>query len=91
MGRIDIQIEVAFLSQYQASPREGHLEELYLIFHFLSKNSKKRLVMDASVPDVKKSVFNLNDDWKDFYLDIVEEDPHQISEPLGKPVLKNRC
>ena len=28
LGRIDIQIEVAFLSQYQASPREVHLEAL---------------------------------------------------------------
>ena len=72
MGRIDIQIEVAFLSQYQASPREGHLEELYLIFHFLSKNSKKRLVMDASVPDVDISIFNLNADWKEFYGEVVE-------------------
>ena len=41
LGRIDIQVEVANMSQYQASPREGHLEALYLIFHYLSKNLKK--------------------------------------------------
>ena len=62
-GRIDIQIEVALLSQYQASPREGHLEALYLIFHYLSKNPKKRLVMDLHYPDVDKDTCNVAADW----------------------------
>ena len=35
LRRIDIQLEVALMSQYQMSPREGHLEALYLIFNFL--------------------------------------------------------
>ena len=64
LGRIGIQIEVVLLSQYQASPLEGHIESLYLIFHFLSKYPKKILVMDPSVLDFYKSVFNLNTDWK---------------------------
>ena len=32
---IDIQLEVALVSQYQMNPREGHLEALYFIFNFL--------------------------------------------------------
>ena len=36
LGRIDIQIEVTLLLQYQALPQEVHLEALYLIFHFMS-------------------------------------------------------
>ena len=32
LGRFDIKIEVALLSQYQASPQKVHLEALYLIF-----------------------------------------------------------
>ena len=52
LERIDVQIEVALMSQYQASPQEFYLEALYLKFHFLLKNPKKILVMDLSVPDV---------------------------------------
>ena len=36
LGRIDIQIEVPLLLQYQALPHEVHLEALNLIFHCLS-------------------------------------------------------
>ena len=86
MGRIDTQIEVVFLSQYQALPREFHLEALYLIFHFLSKNPKKRLVMDPSVPNFDKPVFKLNADCKEFYMDMVEEDPHRMPDPLVRPI-----
>ena len=43
--------------QYQANSREGHLETLYLIFHFLSKNLLRRLVFDAKFLDVTKMRF----------------------------------
>ena len=43
---------------------------------FLSKNLKKRLVMDPSFPNVDESIFNINNDWKDFYKDVIEEDSH---------------
>ena len=42
--------------------------------------------MDPSVPDVDESVFNPNNYWKEFYGDVVEKDPHRISEPLGNPL-----
>ena len=31
-------------------------------------------------------VFNLNADWKEFYMDVVKQDPHKMPELLGKPV-----
>ena len=62
LGRVDIQIEVALLPQYQASPQYIHIEALYLIFHFLYNNPKKILVMDPSMPNVEGSVFNLSAD-----------------------------
>ena len=34
IGRVDILLEVSLLSQYQASPREGHLEQLLHIFAY---------------------------------------------------------
>ena len=58
LGRIDIQIKVTIMSQYQASARQGHLEALYLIFHFLWKDPKKRLVVDPKEPEVDERVFN---------------------------------
>ena len=86
MVSIGVQIEVALLLQYQALPQEGHIEVLYLIFQFLSKNPNNILVMEPSVLNVEKCVFNLNAYLKEFYGDVVEEDPHQILQPLGKPV-----
>ena len=86
MVRVDIEIEVALLLQYQASPQEVHLEALYLIFHFLSNNPKKKLVMDPIMPNVDESILNLNDYWKRLYRDMVEKYPHQMSHPLGRPV-----
>jgi hypothetical protein len=35
LGRLDIMLEVSLLSQYQASPRVGHLDALYHIFAYL--------------------------------------------------------
>ncbi|KAL7477924.1 hypothetical protein ACHAW6_003713 [Cyclotella cf. meneghiniana] len=67
------------MSQYQANPREGHLEALYLIFHFLLMNPLRRLVSNA----------RLDADWTEFYRDVEEEDPPDMPDPLGKPVHLN--
>ena len=42
--------------------------------------------MDPSMPNVDGYFFNLNTDCKEFYGDVVEKHPHQISDPLGMPV-----
>lgn len=86
LGRIDIHIEVALLSQYQAAPREGHLEALYLIVHYLWKNPVKRIVFDPEIVKTDESCFSPDADWKEFYGDVQEEDPPNMPEPLGKPV-----
>jgi hypothetical protein len=85
LGRFDILTEVALLSQYQASPRVGHLEALYLIANYLSRNLLRRIVFDPRTPSLDESVF-MYGDWKDFYGDIVEEDPPDMPVPLGQPV-----
>ena len=33
IGRVDILTELSMLSAYQASPRQGHLEQVYHILH----------------------------------------------------------
>ena len=63
LSRIDIQFEVALVSQYQMSPREGHFEALYLVFHVLWKNTNKMQVMETSTPIIDESVFHYNYNW----------------------------
>jgi hypothetical protein len=45
IGRVDILLEVALLSQYSASPREGHLDQVLHIFAFLRRHSKLTLYL----------------------------------------------
>ena len=86
LGRIDVLIETALMSQYQMSPRMGHLEGLYHIFHYLKKNPVKRMVMDPMYQAADESSFNINAAWEEFYGDLEEEDPPRMPEPLGNPV-----
>eukprot|EP00804_Cyclotella_cryptica_P008557 CCRYP_007551-RA/>CCRYP_007551-RA protein AED:0.38 eAED:0.38 QI:0/0/0/1/1/1/2/0/852 len=84
LGRIDIAVEIALMSQYQASPQVGHLEAMYLIFHYLSKHKNWRVVFDPALPEFDESHFRTNADWTEFYHDAVEEDPPGMPEPLGR-------
>jgi hypothetical protein len=86
LGRIDILTEVSMLSQYQASPREGHLEALYWIVNYLSRFPMQRLVLNHTCPNIDESVFQ-NGDWSDFYGNIVEDDPPNMPVPLGNSVI----
>ena len=76
------------MSQYQELPRQGHLETLYLIFHYPIKNLVKRLVMDPCLPYVDKRAFNVQADWAEFYGDVREETPPNMPEMLGRPVMQ---
>ena len=86
LGRIDIAHEVAIMSQYSASPREGHLEAVYSIFAYLSKHELSRIVFDPTVVEVDETAFNNNADWTEFYGDVAEELPRRMPTPLGKPL-----
>ena len=50
---MDILHEVSLLSQYQASPRQGHIEQALHIFAFLDKNLKLTLYMDPTEPNLE--------------------------------------
>ena len=60
---------------------------LYLIFHSIWNNPKKRKVMYLSTPMIYESVFYSNSDWVEFYGDVAEEDTPRMPYPLGEPVL----
>ena len=53
LDRVDILDEVSLLShQYQASPRQGHMEQALHIFAFLDKIKNLTLYMDPSHPNL---------------------------------------
>ena len=90
LGRFDILLEVSLMSQYQANPREGHLEALYLIVFYLKNNTLRRIAFDPKRPEYSQVYFNDSADWSDFYGDLVEEYPPHMPEPLGK-AMKMAC
>jgi hypothetical protein len=86
LGRIDIALETALMSQYSASPREGHIEAVYHIFAYLANYPSGRIVFNATTPQIDKDSFQHDVDWKPFYGDIYEEEPLDMPVPLGMPV-----
>ena len=50
IGRVDILLEVSLLSQYQANPREGRLDQLLHIFAFLKRHPKLTLYLSPELP-----------------------------------------
>lgn len=83
IGRIDILLEVALMSQYLANPRLGHLEEVYHIFGYLKQTGKRTIYLDPDDPSIAESRFT-KFDWVDFYKDYQEAIPIDAPEPRGK-------
>ena len=55
LGRVDICLEVSMMSSHMALPREGHLEQLFHIFLYLSKYHNTEMVLDPSDPVIDES------------------------------------
>jgi hypothetical protein len=88
IGRVDILLEVALLSQYQANPREGHLEQLLHIFAFLKKHPKVTLYMSPEPPRIDYGDFQTNkSDFSEIYRDAQELLPHRMPEPRGRTIV----
>jgi hypothetical protein len=66
--RIDIITEVSMLSTLLCMPREGHLDDLYHLFAYLSLHHNARVVFDPTYPDVDMRAF-IKTDWKPMYGD----------------------
>mmetsp|Transcript_35877 Transcript_35877/g.50821 ORF Transcript_35877/g.50821 Transcript_35877/m.50821 type:complete len:212 (+) Transcript_35877:223-858(+) len=60
IGRVDILTEVSMMSQFQASPRHGHLEEAFHIFAFLKKNPKLTLHFNPGLAKIDPNIFQDN-------------------------------
>ena len=85
IGRVDILLEVSLLSQYQANPREGHLEQLLHIFAFLRRHPKITLYMLPEFPRMDFGDFMTNKaDFAEIYRDAEEPLPHRMPIPRGR-------
>ena len=86
---IDIWCELSMITSHLALPREGHLYQVFHIFAYLNKHQNSALVFDPSYPDINIDTFTKHD-WTEFYGDVKEAMPPDMSEHLGKYVLM-RC
>jgi hypothetical protein len=87
IGRVDILLEVSLLSQYQANPREGHLEQLLHIFGFLRKYPKLTLYLSPEMPMMDYGEFQAKrEDFAEIYRDAEEPLPHRMPQPRGRSV-----
>ena len=87
IGRVDILLEVSLLSQYQANPREGHLEQLLHIFGFLRKYPKLTLYLSPELPNMDYGDFRTKkEDFAEIYQDAEEPMPHRMPQSRGRSV-----
>jgi hypothetical protein len=88
LGRLDIYLEVALLSAYNAQPREGHLEAVFHMFAYLKKHPRSQIVFDDTYPDFgekRKDIENADDlDWTPFYGDVKEQLPPNAPAARGR-------
>ena len=88
LGRVDILHEVSLLSQYQASPRQGHMEQALHIFAYLDKHPKLTLYMDPGLPNLNSGIFSTTNasEFKEYYREAKQEMPHRMPRPRGVAV-----
>ena len=87
IGRVDILLEISLLSQYQANPREGHLEQLLHIFGFLKKHPKQTLYLSPELPRMDYGEFHTKrEDFAEIYRDAEELMPHRMPRPRGSGI-----
>jgi hypothetical protein len=85
LGRIDILPNVSKLSHFLASPRVGHLEQVFHIYAYIKQHDRSRLVLDDSRLAVDETVFTTMN-WEFFYPGAIEANPPNMPEALGKAV-----
>ena len=79
LGRVDILLETAILSNHLALPCEGHLEQVLHIVGYLKRRKKLRLIFDSEYPAINNKLIK-NYDWFDFYWDGEEAIPPNMPE-----------
>ena len=57
LGRADICMETSAMASMMASPRQGHLEQLFHMFAYLGKKHNSLMVFDPTEPDIDEKQF----------------------------------
>ena len=57
LGRVDIYLEVFMMSSHMDLPKEGHIEQLFHMFSYLSKYHNTEMVFDPSDPVIDGSKY----------------------------------
>eukprot|EP00978_Attheya_sp_CCMP212_P031001 scaffold115875_cov27-Attheya_sp.AAC.1 len=87
LGRIDITLEVSYMSSYLCATRKGHMEAVYNIFAYLDKHLESNLVFDDKIPTIDEHFFTKTD-WSDsVYSTETPAAPINMPEALGNPVV----
>ena len=86
LGRIDMLLEVALMSAFNAAPRQGHLNELYHIFAYLKKAGARCLLFDPARPTYNVD-FCDGGAWEEFYEVEPEPTPADMPKARGKSVV----
>ena len=87
LGRVDVLLETALLSKYQACPRQGHLEQARRIFAYLKQRPKMTLYMNPEPPRIDYSDFKTTrEDFLEQYRDAEEQMPHRMPTARGRGV-----
>ena len=82
-------MELSLLSVYQASPRQGHLQQLLRIFAYLKKKPKLSLYFDLTLPQIDESMFagaTTQEQFKEQYREAEEELLDHMPVPRGRQV-----
>ena len=58
--RVDVIHEISILSQYQASPRQGHMEQLLHIWAYRNNTPKLTLYFDPVRPNFDNGDFKID-------------------------------
>ena len=93
LGRLDILLETALLSQYMVSPRMGHLKQAINMFAYLKNHERSWLVLDPEKFDIEWVPMGNEPSPREraamlskIYPDAVDVDPPGMPRPLGASV-----
>ena len=85
LGRVDILTPVTLLSHFLASPRAGHLEQVFHIFAYLKRYNRSTMVFDDTIPTFDESRFKATD-WSAYYPNASEVIPPNCPDARGNSV-----
>lgn len=87
LGRVDILHEVSLLSQYQACPRQGHMEQVMHIFAYLRDHPRRSIYMHPGQSGLNvDQVRSSREEFQQMYRGAKEELPRRMPVPRGKAV-----